>query len=67
MANVPIEQRLALSIPQAGELVGLSARTVRRLVDSGVLARVPHTERVLIARAELERWVTSTMQQGSAA
>lgn len=60
-ASIPLQDRLAVSVPEAGELVGLSSPAVRRLVDQGVLARVPHTDRVLIARAELDRWVTSTM------
>ena len=59
--RVPIHEKLALSVPEVAELVGLSDPTVRRLVKQGHLARVPHTERVLVARKEVERWVTSTM------
>lgn len=58
---VPTHLKLALSIPEAAEMVSLSEASLRRLVNEGVLARVPHTERVLIARAELDRYVTSTM------
>lgn len=67
-AAVPVHLKLALSADEAGVMVGLSPASVRRLVVAGVLARVPHTDRLLIARAELERYVTSTMtaQAGAA-
>lgn len=61
-----VADKLALSVPEAAQLVGLSERAVRRLVDGGILARVPDTDRVLIARAELDRWVTSTMAKAAA-
>ena len=51
--------KLAYSVPEVAVMVGLSAPAVRRLVARGVLARVPHTQRLLIARVELERWVGS--------
>jgi excisionase family DNA binding protein len=57
--------RLAYGVSEAAELVGLSENTIRRLVDAGILASVPDTGRVLIAHAELERWVTSTMKAAS--
>lgn len=57
--------KLALSIPEAAELVGLSQRSIRRLIDSGVIARVPNTDRVLIARVELDRWLASSMGEAS--
>lgn len=57
--QVPLNERLALSPAEAGSLLGVSESLVRRLINDGVLARVPHTERVLIARTELERFVTS--------
>lgn len=55
----PLHLRIALTVPEAAELVGLSAPTVRALVHKGVLARVPDTDRVIIARVELDRWVNS--------
>ena len=58
-------EKLALSAAEAGELVGVSEKTIRNLVRDGKLARVPDTDRLLIARAELERWVTSTMGEAS--
>lgn len=60
--SVPVHLKLALSLPEAGEMIGLSDTAVARLVEQGYLARVPHTHRVLIARAELERFVTSSMR-----
>ena len=56
-----VAEKLALNAAEAAELVGVSEKTIRILVRDGKLARVPDTDRLLIARAELERWVTSTM------
>lgn len=61
MNTVPIHLRAALGVPEAAAMISVSEPTIRALVDKGVLARVPHVGRVLIARAELDRWVTSTM------
>lgn len=36
------------------------SRPIRRLIDRKVLATVPYTHRVLIARTELERFVNAT-------
>ena len=63
--NVPIHLKLALTVPESAAMIGLSDSSIRRLIDQGVIARVPHTDRVLIARAELERYVTSTMAVAS--
>lgn len=60
---VPLSERLAFSAAEAGSLLGVSESLVRRLVREGKLARVPHTERILIARTEIERFV----RQGVAA
>ena len=57
---IPADRKIAVSVPEAAELLSLSAPSVRRLITSGVIARVPHTDRVLIARAELERFATSS-------
>lgn len=59
--TVPINLRVALTVPEAAAMVGISDTALRRLITKGVLATVPHTDRVLIARVELDRWVTSTM------
>jgi len=41
--------KLAYTIPEAGELLSVSARTVRRLMDSGELpaCRIGHSVRIL--------------------
>lgn len=62
----PLHLRIALTVPEAAELVGLSAPTVRALVHKGVLARVPDTDRVIIARVELERWATGAAREVAA-
>lgn len=59
LERLPIDRRIALTAAEAGELVGVSEATIRRLVDDGHLARVKHTTRLLIARCELDRWVAS--------
>ena len=54
-------EKLAYSAQEAADLLGVSDWTVYRLVDAGDLAKVPHLgKRVLIAKAELERFA----QQG---
>jgi excisionase family DNA binding protein len=52
-------------VNDVADLVGISTSSVRRLIADGVLPRVPHTERVLVARTAVERWVNQT--EGSAA
>lgn len=52
-------EKLAFNAIEAGALLGVSEWTIYRLVDSGELAKVPHLgKRVLIARAELERFAS---------
>lgn len=60
MAAVPAHLKLALSAADAGHLVDLSEPAIRRLVADGVIARMPGTTRLLIARIELERWAASS-------
>jgi predicted DNA-binding transcriptional regulator AlpA len=43
--SVPTHLKLALSVPEIAEMVGLSQASVRRLVTEGVLPTVPHTGR----------------------
>lgn len=54
---VPVHLKVALSVREVALLTGTSEWTVRRLLDQGVLPRVPYTERTLIARIAVERWV----------
>lgn len=65
MPEIPTHLKLALTVPEAAAMIGLGNSSIRRLIEDGVLARVPHTNRVLIARAELERFVTSTTKAAS--
>lgn len=57
--SVPTHLKIAVSAREAGELLDMSEPAVRRLVAAGVLARIPHTGRLLIARTELERFAAS--------
>jgi excisionase family DNA binding protein len=52
-------ERLTLTMDEAGQLLGVSGRTIRRLVRAGEIAaiRTASSGRVLIARAEVERFV----------
>jgi len=54
--KVPTHLKIAVSAADAGELLGMSGETVRRLVKKGVIARIPHLDRLLIARVELDRF-----------
>lgn len=50
-------ERLAFSAAEAAQILGISTSSVYKLVEAGVLAKVPHLgSRVLIARVELERF-----------
>lgn len=50
-------EKLAFNARESAEILGVSEWTVYKLVERGDLAKVPHMgKRVLIARAELERF-----------
>lgn len=53
---VEVVPRVALSVPEAAEAMSVSERTIRIWIADGVLARVPHTQRTLIAVSELRRF-----------
>lgn len=58
--------KLAFNAIEAGELLGLSDWTIYKLVESGELAKIPHVgKRVLIARAELERFAALGVKAAS--
>lgn len=68
---VPVHLMPALTPAQVGSLCGgLSEDSVRRLISKGVLRTVPHSQYTLIARAEVDRWLTSNLdrerQEGAA-
>lgn len=60
--DVPIWLKPGLSVAEASALTGESESSIRRMVRRGELARAPHKGRVIIARAEIDRWLTSTMR-----
>lgn len=51
--------RLALTVTEVARSTGAGVTTVRRWITDGHLARVPHTDRVLIPVASLEAFVLS--------
>jgi excisionase family DNA binding protein len=61
LPTMPVYRKVALDAAEAAVLTSVSESTIRRLIAEGLLARVPHTHRVLIARRELERWAESSM------
>lgn len=59
--ELPADRKVAVSAPEAAALLSLSESQVRRLVTAGVIARVPHCGgRLIIARAELDRFATTS-------
>ena len=62
-AHVP---KLALSIAEVAKSTGAGVTTIRRWVADGHLARVPHTDRVLIPVASLEAFVNSACASSAA-
>jgi len=64
--TTPAHLKIAVGVVEAADLLDLSEASVRRLIAAGHLARVPHTDRVLIARAELDRFAQQSMQGASA-
>ena len=57
MLEIPLTEKLALTPSEVEALTGISERHVRECVKQGVVRRVPHTSRILIARVELDRWL----------
>lgn len=57
MPDVP---RLALNVGEAAHSIGVSPDTIRRWINDGHLATVPHTRRTLIPYAALEAFVGGT-------
>lgn len=59
--EIPVHLKGALNVAEAAAYTSCGESTIRDLVTTQRLARVPYTDRVLIARRELDRWVESTM------
>jgi excisionase family DNA binding protein len=55
-AVTPTADRVALTYDQAGELLGLSGRSVARLVKDGELRAILIRRSVRITRSEIERY-----------
>lgn len=53
----PPPPKLALTVAEAVKATGAGQTTIRRWVRDGLLPTVPHTSRVLIPTAALERFV----------
>lgn len=59
-------EKLAFTVDEAASFLGVSRWSVYRLVDAGVLAKVPHLGRsVRIARIELERFAAAGVSEAS--
>lgn len=52
---LPKSKKLAVKIPEAAEMLSVSAQTVRRMVANGTLKASRKTRHVLIPISELER------------
>jgi excisionase family DNA binding protein len=63
-AHVPIDlnQRLALSPREVGAVLGKSATTIYRLIYRGLLKPVANGGRLLISRAELDRYLSTAAE-----
>jgi excisionase family DNA binding protein len=58
---------LLIDLPRAAELLGISVKSVRRLVEAGDLPGVRRIgRRVLLSVAELRGWVAAGCQPGRA-
>jgi excisionase family DNA binding protein len=58
--------KLAHSVDEAAEMLGISRWSVYRLVESGDLAKIPHLgRRVQVARVELERFAAQGVKAAS--
>lgn len=55
----PPPPRLALTLAEAGQAIGVSDKTVDRWVKRGLLPTVPHTTRVLVPVVALEQFVSA--------
>ncbi len=63
--NVPLTQRLALTLPECSELTGLKVCALRAAIWSGDLAfiRTGERGRYLIRRESLEHYIRSQEQR----
>lgn len=59
-ANLP---KLAFSIPEAGQIIGVSDITVRRLIQRGKLRCLNSLRHKIIPMVEIERFLKSDLQR----
>ena len=59
--NPAIESRLAFSITETAQLLGLSRVSVYRLIERGLLKSNGALRHHLIARSEIERFLAETV------
>jgi excisionase family DNA binding protein len=57
----PVAPRLAYSVKEAAEILGVSEKTVRRLIDRRLLRVSRAIRHLLIPRRELERFLEETI------
>ena len=58
MASSPL--RLAFSVKETAEILGISEKTVRRLISRGLLRASRALRHLLIAKKEIERFLDET-------
>lgn len=58
-------ETIAVSARVAGTMLGVSADTVTRWVNAGLLARVPHLHIIRIPVADLKRFAESGMERAA--
>jgi excisionase family DNA binding protein len=59
-AAVPDLPRLAYSVREAADLLGVSEKSIRRLIDRGLLKASRALRHLLIPRKEIERFLERT-------
>jgi excisionase family DNA binding protein len=57
--DAPRPYRLAVKIPEAADIVGVSSKTIRRAIERGEIRPNRKLRHVLIPVAELERFVNA--------
>ncbi|MCW5557810.1 MAG: helix-turn-helix domain-containing protein [Verrucomicrobiae bacterium] len=60
----PLRGRLAYSVRETAAALGVSEKTIRRLIDRGLLRVSRSLRHILIPRAEIDRFLRSTLDVG---
>lgn len=58
--HLPLDQRLALSISEVAALLGVSSKTIRRLIARGLLRPSRALRHIRISRVEVLRYLKDT-------